>query len=52
MKNLNGLKVEIKKSEEARSEFAGGSIEPLMGVQSLLESTKTRCYELVNEYMK
>jgi len=49
---LKWIESRDKKSEEARSEFAGGSIEPFMGMQSLVESTKTRCYELVNEYMK
>lgn len=49
---LKWIESRDEKSEEARSEFAGGSIEPLIGVQSLLESTKIRCYELVNEYMK
>lgn len=40
------------KSKEARDKYKGGSIAPYMELSSLIDSTKKRCYELVNEYIK
>ena len=33
-------------------EFEGGTIYPIMYTSSLTKTTKNRCYELVNNYMK
>lgn len=40
------------KAKEAASEVAGGTMEPLVHESSLMESTKERCYELIDNYMK
>ena len=42
---------ERKASEEAKK-YEGGTIAPVMHMSSLAQSTKERCYELVNKYMK
>lgn len=39
------------KSKEAADKYKGGTIEPFMALSSLVDSTKRRCYQLVNEYM-
>ena len=39
------------KSKEAEDKYKGGTIAPFMALSSLVDSTKRRCYELVNEYM-
>lgn len=49
---LNWIKKRDEKSEAAANEFKGGTMEPLNRVMSLVTSTKERCYELVNQYMK
>lgn len=49
---LNWIKSRDEKSEAAANENKGGTIEPLNRVMSLVTSTKERCYELVNQYMK
>ena len=49
---LNWIKIRDEKSEAAANEFKGGTMEPLNKVMSLITSTKERCYELVNQYMK
>lgn len=41
-----------KKADDAAKEAEGGSMEPLLRISSLGTSTKERCYELVNNYMK
>lgn len=41
-----------KKSKEAYDQFNGGTIAPLSRIKSLSNNTKSRCYELVNQYMK
>ncbi|MGG7144458.1 lysozyme inhibitor LprI family protein [Clostridium nigeriense] len=41
-----------KKSKDAYEQFNGGTIAPLSRIRSLSNNTKSRCYELVNEYMK
>lgn len=40
------------KSKEAADKYKGGSIAPYMSIDSQIGSTKERCYELVNQYMK
>ena len=42
---------ERKASEEAKK-YEGGTIAPVIHMSSLAKSTKERCYELVNKYMK
>lgn len=41
-----------KKAENDASEFIGGTMWGLTYVSSQAETTKERCYELVNTYMK
>ena len=38
--------------DEAASEVVGGTMEPLAYESSLVESTKERCYQLIEKYMK
>lgn len=38
-------------AENAKKEAEGGTLEPVLYSQFLADSTKTRCYELVNKYM-
>lgn len=40
------------KANEAASKVAGGTMEPLLHESSLTESTKERCYQLIEKYMK
>ena len=39
-------------AKEAASEVEGGTMEPLVYETTIVEMTKERCYELVNNYMK
>lgn len=39
------------KAKEASSEMKGGTMEPVIYVNSLADTTKQRCYELVEKYM-
>ncbi|MCY6485879.1 DUF1311 domain-containing protein [Clostridium aestuarii] len=41
-----------KIAEEAAEEFKGGSMAPLVYASSLAQTTKDRCYELIEKYMK
>lgn len=41
-----------KRAEDDESEVKGGSMASLMHISSLATTTKDRCYELVEEYMK
>ena len=58
--NMNKLKQEqIKwisdrddKAKKASSQYKGGTAEPLVYTSSLAQTTKERCYELVEKYMK
>ena len=57
MKNLQNEEIQwIKKrdakAKEASSEMKGGTMEPVLYTGSLAKSTKERCYELVDKYMK
>lgn len=49
---LNWIKIRDEKSEAADDKFEGGSIAPFLRIDSLAKSTKERCSELVNNYMK
>lgn len=56
IKNLQAEEVKwINQKEDtankAASQFKGGTFEPVAHSSSLYESTKSRCYELVNNYM-
>ena len=46
------IKDKEEKAKEAGKEFEGGTAEGLAYTSSLAETTKNRCYELVNKYMK
>lgn len=48
---IDWINIKEIKSKEAAKKYKGGTIEPFMAVSSLVDSTKRRCYELVNEYM-
>lgn len=50
-KELAWIDEKTKKAENAASEFEGGTAESLAYTISLAETTKSRCYELVNTYM-
>lgn len=57
MKNLHNEEIEWisnrdAKAKKASSEMQGGTMEPVIYTNSLAESTKDRCYELVEKYMK
>ncbi|MBV7276295.1 DUF1311 domain-containing protein [Clostridiaceae bacterium UIB06] len=40
------------KAKKASSEMKGGTMEPVIYINSLADTTKQRCYELVEKYMK
>ena len=48
----NWIKERDKKADNAAKEVEGGTMEPLVRTSSLANSTKERCYELVNNYIK
>lgn len=52
VEELKWIETKDKKREEAHKEFEGGTMAPLNALLSLVDSTKSRCYELVNQYMK
>lgn len=41
-----------EKAEQAQSEFEGGSLGSIMYMESLIETTRDRCYELYELYLK
>ena len=49
---IQWLEIRDSKAEQNSKEYEGGTIEPLVYVSSLAESTKERCYELINNYMR
>lgn len=49
---INWIKDKELKSKEEADKYKGGSIEPFMELTSLIDSTRKRCYELVNQYIK
>ena len=57
MKNLQHKEIQwiVHRDAVANKEAAqykGGSIEPLIYISSLADTTKNRCYELVEKYMQ
>ena len=51
-KEIAWIKYRDKKAENDADEYRGGTMQPLIHTSSLAQSTKERCYELVNTYMK
>lgn len=51
-KQIEWVNYRDQKAENDGSEFEGGTMEGLVYLGSLAETTKERCYELVNTYMK
>lgn len=49
---INWISIRDAKAEESASEVKGGTLEPVFYTNSLTESTKNRCYELIEKYMK
>lgn len=49
---IDWIKFRDKKSKEAGSEFEGGSFAAINELSSLKDTTKERCYELVNLYFE
>lgn len=49
---IEWINIKELKGEEAADKYKGGTIAPYMSISSKIESTKERCYELVNQYMK
>lgn len=49
---LKWIETRDEKSKAADDGFEDGSIAPVLRLMSLVSSTKERCYELVNQYMK
>lgn len=49
---INWINTKELKSKEAADKYEGGTIAPYMAISSKIASTKERCYELVNQYMK
>lgn len=49
---LNWIEERDKKAQEAQDEYNYGTIAPLSRIKSLANNTKSRCYKLVNQYMK
>lgn len=52
LEETNWIKERDEKADNAAKEVEGGTMEPLARTSSLANSTKERCYELVNNYMK
>lgn len=49
---IQWIKNRDAKAKEDSSEMKGGTMEPVLYADSLAQSTKERCYELVDKYMK
>lgn len=52
VEEVNWINTRDLKSKEAAEKYEGGTIAPYMSLISLIDSTKTRCYELVEQFMK
>lgn len=57
MKNLQNEEIQWIKKRDAKAkedsaEMKGGTMEHILYINSLAQSTKERCYELVDKYMK
>lgn len=51
-KQIEWIKFKEENAKKEEAKYEGGSFEFVASYTSLYESTKTRCYELVNEYME
>lgn len=49
---INWIKYRDETAENEAKKFEGGTLQPIAYVSSLTETTKNRCYELVNNYMR
>lgn len=49
---IQWITIRDEKSEEAAKKNEGGTIAPLNSAMSLISTTRDRCYELVNNYIK
>ncbi|VYU61571.1 DUF1311 domain-containing protein [Clostridium tertium] len=49
---LNWIQTRDEKRDAADDGYEDGSIAPFLRIDSMAKSTKERCYELVNNYMK
>ena len=49
---VNWISIRDAKANESGKQYEGGTMQPVAYSDSLGESTKERCYELVNKYMK
>lgn len=52
LEETNWIKERDEKADSAAKKVEGGSMEQIVRTSSLTNSTKERCYELVNNYMK
>ncbi|WP_411170687.1 lysozyme inhibitor LprI family protein [Clostridium sp. MB05] len=51
-KQIQWINIRDSIAEKNGKKFEGGTMQPLVYTDSLGETTKERCYELVNKYMK
>lgn len=49
---INWIKYRDETAENASKKFEGGTLQSVEYVSSLAKTTKNRCYELVNNYMR
>lgn len=49
---INWIKYRDETAENEAKKFEGGTLQPIAYISSLTETTKNRCYELVNNYMR
>ena len=49
---IEWIKYRDETAENESKEFEGGTLQPIAYISSLTETTKNRCYELVNNYMR
>lgn len=49
---MQWIKDKEEKAEREAAQYEGGTIHPVFHITSLCQSTKDRCYELVNKYMQ
>ena len=49
---IEWIKYRDETAENESKEFEGGTLQPIAYISSLTKTTKNRCYELVNNYMR
>lgn len=49
---IEWIKYRDETAENEAKKFEGGTLQPIAYISSLTETTKNRCYELVNNYMR